>query len=348
MGLMSGTSMDGVDAALIFTDGEQLIREHENISLDYPDAAKILFKAAERAVKTFQGNLKQAEEHYLESLLRYLGENLGIEEAEIPLKINELSNYLGKPIGFLAVIELSTHFHVQAVKQLLEKAGKSAREIDVIGYHGQTVFHDPGNHLTIQLGDGQALAELTGITVVNDFRTRDVLAGGQGAPFAPIYHQALAVRDELELPLVVVNCGGIANVSVISDRNPENLIGFDTGPGNGLIDRWVKFKTSGEMSMDLHGALGLSGKVHETLLQALYEKSLIKAGQNYFDLLPPRSLDINDMEWIPELLALSLEDGSATLEAFTAMTIVDSLKFLPKLGCPKIPRTWILAGGGLE
>lgn len=346
IGLMSGTSMDGVDAALIFTDGEQEVVELGNISIDYPDAAKILLKAAERAVKLSQGNLKLAEANYLEFLVSYLKENLGLEDDQIDSKISELSACLTRPLSLNHVIQLSTEFHAVAVKKLLEETGRSAKEIDLIGYHGQTVFHDPSHKITVQLGDGEKLAEMTGITVINDFRTRDVLSGGQGAPFAPIYHQALVARDHTKLPVVVLNCGGIANISVIADLNPENLIGFDTGPGNGLVDRWVKLKTRGELSMDVNGLLGQKGVVREDVLRALYEKSLIKNGQNYFDLVPPRSLDINDMEFIPELLVLSLEDGCATLEAFTAMTIIDSLKFLPALGCTEIPSVWVLAGGG--
>lgn len=346
IGLMSGTSMDGIDAALIFTDGEQNIIELGNIAIDYPEAAKILLKAAERAVKLAQGDLKQAEDEYLDNLVLYLKENLGLDKSQIDLKIHELEIYLNSFISLSAVIQLSTFLHAEAVKNLLEKTGQSAKDIDLIGYHGQTVFHDPAHKMTIQLGDGEKLASMTGITVVNNFRARDVQAGGQGAPFAPIYHQALVARDGIKLPVLVLNCGGIANISLIKDLNPENLIGFDTGPGNGLIDRWVKLKTHGEFSMDLNGNFGKNGLVHEDVLKILYARSLIKNGQNFFDLIPPRSLDINDMVFVPELFNLSLEDGCATLEAFTAMSIIHSLKFLPKLGCDEIPRVWVLAGGG--
>ncbi len=351
IGLMSGTSMDGVDAALIKTDGEFYIEELGNAVIDYPSSAKILFKAAEYAVKCFKGNLKQAEENYLACLKYFLKENLGLNNSkDLEARLLELESYLislNFSLNFSSVIKLSTSFHAQAVQKLLEKFKNL--KIDLIGYHGQTVFHDPAHQLSIQLGDGEKLAKDTGIPVINDFRTQDILAGGQGAPFAPIYHQALIARDSLKkqiklpikLPVIVLNCGGIANLSLIQDLNPENLIGFDTGPGNGLIDRFVKLKTAGQWSMDLDGCFGKKGKVDQKVLE-----KLIKTNQDYFNLTPPKSLDINDMTLIPEVLALSLNNGCATLEALTAIGIMEGLKFLPELGCPDIPKIWVLAGGG--
>jgi anhydro-N-acetylmuramic acid kinase len=217
----------------------------------------------------------------------------------------------------------------------------TAKQINVIGYHGQTVFHSPAKKVTIQLGDGALLANLTGIPVINDFRTQDILSGGQGAPFAPLYHQALAIRDK-HLPLAVVNCGGIANVTIIQGPLAEQTVGFDTGPGNGLIDRMVKSRTQGKECMDENAVYGIKGHVHEDVLQALYARSIILQDQNFFDLPAPKSLDINDLQLIPDLETLSLEDACATLEAFTADTIVRALEHVHA----PIPTQWVLTGGG--
>ena len=207
----------------------------------------------------------------------------------------------------------------------------------MIGYHGQTLFHSPANKISLQIGSGSQLAELTGITVINDFRSNDIHHGGQGAPFAPLYHQALAVRDK-KYPLVVVNCGGIANISEITGPDENSLFGFDTGPGNGLIDRYVKQQTQGKEHMDLNGQYGVEGVVDETLLNLLYEKSLTVRGENFFQMSPPKSLDIGDLTLIPEINLLSLQDACATLEAFTADTIARSTSYFQQ---PQ-PQHWIL------
>ena len=245
-------------------------------------------------------------------------------------------------ITFEAVIKHSTLLHAGAVNQLLKQTGFTANHIDVIGYHGQTLFHRPNQQISVIVGDGQLLANLLGITVVNDFRSKDIAAGGQGAPLAPIYHQALAIRDH-KIPAVIVNCGGIANVTVINNDQETDLIGFDTGPGNALIDRLIRQRTQGQYHMDRDGQFGQSGKINNAVLGALYEKSLIINGQNYFAMkFQPKSLDYGDMTLIPELNSLSLEDACATLEAFTADSIINSFNLINA----EIPKYWILAGGG--
>ncbi len=301
IGLMSGTSMDGIDAALLQTDGEDQIIALGHVHLPYTSDVVDTLKAAEKMAR--------------------------MEKTDLA-----------------SVIALSTRLHVKAVQRLLEVTGHRAAEIRVIGYHGQTLFHDAAQRISIQIGDGALLAQLTGITVVNDFRQADLAAGGQGAPFAPLYHQCLARRDQI-LPLAVVNCGGIANISLIKNARLEGLSGFDTGPGNGLIDAWVKRCTAGRERMDRDGQYGLRGVVHPAVLAALFAEALLKQGQNYFDLKPPKSLDIRDMQLIAALDPLSLEDGCATLEAFTAEAIVRSLDWVegPQ---DEIPRHWVLAGGG--
>jgi len=239
------------------------------------------------------------------------------------------------------IISHSTSLHAQVVKELISKQNLSREEIDVIGYHGQTMFHQPDKKISIIVGDGQFLADELGIAVINDFRSNDIAHGGQGAPFAPIYHQALGIRDN-KIPLAVLNCGGISNITIINSKVVTELIGFDTGPGNGLIDQLVFQRTKGKENMDQDGKYGEKGSVNQIVLDKLFEKSILKNGENYFKALPPKSLDFGDMKLIDELDSLSLEDAARTLEAFTAETIVRSLSLVSG----PIPRCWALAGGG--
>lgn len=305
IGLMSGTSMDGIDAALIETDGENVVKELAGVSLDYSTHFKVQLKEIESAVRKYSGDISAVKKHSTD-------------------------------ITFDAVVKQSTQLHIEAVKKLLEKINHSADRIDVIGYHGQTLFHQPTNKITIQVGDGQLLADQTNIKVVNDFRSRDVLAGGQGAPLAPLYHQALAIRDQ-KIPVAIVNCGGIANVTIITGETTDDIVGFDTGPGNGLIDRYIKLKTSHQEHMDFDGKYGSKGKINNTAFEKLYQKL-----NPFLNLKPPKSLDIGDFELTSELSQLSIEDACATLEAFTADTIVKSIDHI----ATEIPKLWVLAGGG--
>lgn len=349
IGLMSGTSMDGIDAALVKTDGQALIEPVEYVSLDYDPETKILLKATEFAVRRYEGNLYEVKNNFLSAVREYLKAGLNLSNEEVDDTAAALARYLQqydstiKSITYDAIVQHSTRMHGNVVEALLKKRHMGAKEIDVIGYHGQTLYHAPQKRITVQVGDGQALADRTGIAVVNDFRSNDIEAGGQGAPLAPIYHQALAIRDN-KFPMAVVNCGGIANVTFILGAGELDLMGFDTGPGNGLLDRYIRAKTQGKETMDRDGLHGLLGEVNENVLQLLYKNALVlKNGEHYLDLKPPKSLDINDMLLIPELDSLSLEDACATLAAFTADTIVDSLKFI---SMHQWPSYWVLAGGG--
>ncbi|MBS0359078.1 MAG: anhydro-N-acetylmuramic acid kinase [Proteobacteria bacterium] len=346
IGLMSGTSMDGIDAALIETDGTpNLIMELGDHSLSYDPEFKTLLKAAEYAVRKSHGDMDKAASYYKDAIQDYLINELKISADKISSELEKLLSYAKahsiESLTLQAVIQLSTKFHILAVQALLEKTGYKAQQIDLIGYHGQTLFHKPSDKISIIVGDGQTMANELGVTVINDFRSRDVEAGGQGAPFAPLYHQALAVRDK-KIPLAVVNCGGISNITLIRNANESDLIGFDTGPGNALLDRLMRQRTHGKEHMDTDGRYGKHGRVNEVVLKALYEKSIIQNGKNYFSVEPPKSLDYGDMELISELDALSLEDACRTLEAFTADSIVKSLELLDT----EIPQHWVLAGGG--
>lgn len=344
IGLMSGTSMDGIDAAILETDGSaNVLRELGHCSIAYLPPFKILLKAAEYTVRKCAGDLNDASAYFPRGVHDYLNDVLKLSED----KLTELSAYLyghdqrDRLITFDSIILHSTQLHCAIVKKLLEKTAYQAVQIDVIGYHGQTLFHQPSHKISVVIGDGQYMADQLSITVVNDFRRRDVMSGGQGAPFAPLYHHALAMRDK-KIPLAVINCGGIANLTLITSDNERDLLGFDTGPGNALLDSFVRQRTQGRENMDADGQYAQRGKVDEKILKKLYQKSTLKDNQNYFLMCPPKSLDYGDMTLIAELESLSLEDACATLAAFTADSIVSSLNFLNA----ELPQQWILTGGG--
>lgn len=289
IGLMSGTSLDGVDAALISTDGEQEALYEAAITLPYPAA----FRARLRGL---------------------LGRRPGPGDAS-------------------TIAEL-TDRHAEAVATLLRQCGRRAAEIDVIGFHGQTVLHRPEAGETVQVGDGAQLAEGCGIPVVEDFRAADVAAGGQGAPFAPLYHAALA--SELDKPVCIVNIGGVANITWIGRPRPDGeapILAFDTGPGNALIDDWLDNVTGAVMDED--GRIAARGRVDPVLLADLL-------ADPYFRKAPPKSLDRDAFAGALERMApLSAADGAATLAAFTARAIAAARAFLPEA-----PKRWLVCGGG--
>ncbi|PTW45346.1 anhydro-N-acetylmuramic acid kinase [Sphingomonas faeni] len=308
IGLMSGTSLDGIDAALIETDGEAFVRPIAFRGEPYSDAARAQLAEATRMALTFDK-----------------------PRASPPV---------------VAAGELITRAHVFAVHKLLADAGVAAAEVDVIGFHGQTIAHRPDRRWTWQIGDGAAVARATGITTVSDFRSADVAAGGQGAPLLPVYHAALAAG--LEGPVAVLNLGGVGNITFIPggrdmhdsrEMSPERaqmmdrdgLVAFDTGPANGLIDSWVEAETGARY--DAGGALAASGRVDETVLTAMLDHP-------FFDAPPPKSLDRNDFT-IQPARGLSAADGAATLTAFTAATVAEALRHLPAR-----PVRLLVAGGG--
>lgn len=335
IGLMSGTSMDGIDAALLETDGTPLLlKEQGSASLVYDPRFSLLLKATEYAVREHQGDLKKTQKDFFALIQQYC------EMQKI--KYSTLATYFPetKIITYDLIARHSTDLHQKLIETLLQKTAYQAKDIAVIGYHGQTLFHRPEQKCSIMLGEPQYLADRLGIAVIYDFRRNDIEAGGQGAPFAPLYHQALAVRDGY-CPAAVVNCGGIANITLISGEKETQVMGFDTGPGNALIDTLIRHRTQGCEQMDRNGQYGKRGKVNKKVWEALYEKAVIKNNKNYFSQKPPKSLDYGDMILVPELENLSLEDACATLEFFTAQTIIDSLQWVEA-----VPAHWILAGGG--
>jgi anhydro-N-acetylmuramic acid kinase len=306
LGLMSGTSMDGIDAATLRTDGRGSIAFGARRTVAYDDA----FRARLRGVLGGQGD----------------------------------------PGSIEAVAAELTRAHADLVKQLLAGEGMAPSAIDVIGFHGHTILHRPDLRRTWQIGDGALLAKLTGIDVIDDFRGRDVESGGEGAPLAPLYHAALcrglagASRleggdPEVGRPVAILNLGGVANVTWVgSGFDPDaeepdggQILAFDTGPGNALLDDWARTRTGRNRDQD--GALALAGRVDRAALDALLEDP-------YFHRAPPKSLDRDAFDPGP-VGGLSDADGAATLTAFSAAAVARALAHLP---AP--PRHWLVSGGG--
>ncbi len=295
IGMMSGTSMDGVDAAIIETSGEVIQSLGPTFFREY--------SATERA-----------------AIAAAIGH---AAEADLSDK-----SWLENPVIRIAT-KIVTVAHQETIESILKESGLSDLDIDVIGFHGQTILHRPELSLTIQLGDGQALADQTGIDVVFDLRAADIAGGGQGAPLAPVYHRALVEMSSHRIPVAVLNIGGIANVTWIGEG--DNMIAFDTGPGNVLLDEWMLAKTG--VAMDEGGMAAARGQVDTEILAELLDNL-------FFQTVPPKSLDRLDFSSKP-VAGLSLEDGAATLTAFTAASIAQSTDHFP---APT--NDWIVTGGG--
>ncbi len=297
IGLMSGTSMDGIDVAVIETDGERISR--------FGPAALHPYREEEIAL------LRRA-----------------LEDARC------LTDRDARPGALAKAERMVTALHAAAVRGFLDANSIDSATIDVIGFHGQTVLHRPDDRLTVQIGDGQALADETGIRVVYDLRAADVAAGGQGAPLVPVYHRALAAMLDRPHPIAVLNIGGVANVTVI-DGIPDPYA-CDTGPGNALIDDFMR-ERRGE-ARDENGGAAARGRVDEAAVARVLQHS-------FFALKPPKSLDRNAFrEWVTDRAGLadkSVDDGAATLAAITAATVAT---IVPQL--PEAPRSWIVCGGG--
>jgi anhydro-N-acetylmuramic acid kinase len=230
--------------------------------------------------------------------------------------------------------QVLTGLHAAAVNTFLDVNGIEPGSIDVVGFHGQTVLHRPERRLTVQLGDGAALARELKLPVVYDLRSADVAAGGQGAPLVPVYHRALAKKLDRPHPIAVLNLGGVANITCLDGENDP--IACDTGPANALLDDFMQERT-GE-GWDEDGKTAASGRVDEAAIDRLL-------AHPFFAQAAPKSLDRNDFRsWVAEhagLAAMSTEGGAATLTALTAATVARVIDILPRA-----PKTWIAAGGG--
>jgi anhydro-N-acetylmuramic acid kinase len=353
LGMMSGTSVDGsVSAAIIDTDGADIVTRIATTEFRYESDHGVrpihhLTKAAELAYRKAKGNHSSAHQTFPSALREYIETTFSLKPSEIDDKLSELTlsfGISGREMHLSDVIQRSTEVHIQAARHALQEFRASARDIAYIGYHGQTLYHDPFfNKVTVQVGDPQTLADELQIPVVFDFRSNDVAHGGQGAPLAPVYHRALVRCAGID-SAAILNLGGTANVTVVSSKTDE-LLGFDTGPANGLIDRFVKEKAGIALDKDSH--LAEQGTVSETAVRALVEKAIIlKDGRNFLEIRPPKSLDIRDYTFdLPEFRGLSVEDGCATLNAFTAECVALGTEWIRKAGF-EVPLRWVLCGGG--
>ena len=290
IGMMSGTSMDGIDVALIETDGDA-------VTAIGPTA---FFAYVERDREVLRCALSRAQS------LR----SRAFDDEDI--------------VGAEALV---TRRHFEALASFMTENGIAREDIEAVGFHGQTITHKPEIGLTVQIGDGRHLAELSGMKIVTDLRQADMAAGGQGAPLVPVYHEALVGLAGLSLPVVVFNIGGVGNLTYVGDP----LMAFDTGPGNALLDDWIGAARPGERDED--GLVSAAGVVDTTLLDRFLSHS-------YFSEKPPKSLDRNSfLLEIPD--GVSVEDGAATLAAITAESLARALDLLP---VP--PKSAVVCGGG--
>ncbi|MER2520428.1 MAG: anhydro-N-acetylmuramic acid kinase [Bdellovibrionales bacterium] len=287
LGLMSGTSIDGIDIAMIETDGEGIVRAGQFMTHSY-------------------------ERGFREKLRAAFGPQAVMRGPEV-----------------LALERDLTELHAAVVSGFLLRYQIAAENIDLIGFHGQTLWHDPAHHVTAQIGDGAELARLTQIPVVNDFRSADVLAGGQGAPLVPLYHAALA--SKLPKPVMILNLGGVANVTYVGGHGQDDLLAFDIGPGNALIDDWMLRMTG--KPYDVYGEMAASGVPDEGWVDSVL-------AQPFFSLSPPKALD---REAFKPLMPTTLgaADGAATLTRLTARCVAMAVAHMPLK-----PQTIYVAGGG--
>lgn len=294
IGIMSGTSLDGVDAALVAFENDKCTLQNTQF-LPYPEELKLALLS-----------LHKPQNNELEA-----------------------SCILGCRLA---------HLYAETTKALLKKAKVNAAEISAIGCHGQTIRHRPELGFTLQIGNNALLAELTNITVVGDFRSRDIAAGGQGAPLVPAFHQAMFTSKnksaDKQKNRAIVNIGGIANITYLGKNG--DVLGFDSGPGNMLIDSWTKLKTGKDY--DTNGAWAATGVVIESLLTNML-------AEPYFALPPPKSTgrDLFNDDWLKQRQLyphLRPQDVARTLTTLTAQSICDALS-----KCGEVDEVYLCGGG---
>ena len=278
LGLMSGTSGDGVDASIIKSDGNT---KYEVILDKYYEYTDEIYKEYTNLKNTIKDN-------------------------------NDYERYFSLYENSLLILEAKiTLFHIDLVNEIIKN---SKINIDLIGFHGQTIWHKPEFGSSRQLGNGKLLSKSTKKNVIYDFRANDLKNRGQGAPLAPIFHKLLVEQNKLDLPVTILNIGGISNITSINKR--KEMISSDVGPGNCLIDKWIRSKS--EKFFDKDGLIASSGKINIPILS----KALKNFYSNY--IRGKRSYDIDDFD-LSFINDLSLEDGAATITAFTADIIITKM-----------------------
>jgi anhydro-N-acetylmuramic acid kinase len=286
IGVISGTSMDGIDVSVVETDGDTIVKPGPGRTFSYPDDLR-------KALQALIAEPARAQSEPLEEL----------EQAV-------------------------TEAHVAAIRRFMDEAEIAAAEVKLIGFHGQTVYHRPEIRFTRQLGLGNKVAEALGIDTVYRFRHADVASGGEGAPFVPLYHRALA--SNLAQPIMILNLGGVGNVTYIDG---DVVIAFDTGPASALLDDFVLRRRG--LSYDENGQLAASGAADGKLVSAFMQNP-------FFDRPAPKSLDRQDFHARAKgVETLSDEDGAATLAEFTVQSVIAALRHVPRA-----PQRWLVTGGG--
>ena len=301
LGIMTGTSLDGVDLSLIKSDG---INEFEAILDDYFEFNKNIQKKTEK-LRDQISNIDDLDTY---------SKDLNQLEREITIFIGEIIN---------------------------EFIEKNTLEIDLIGFHGQTIFHDSSKKISIQLGNGNLLSSITKKIVINNFRQKDLLNGGQGAPLAPIYHKLISTiinkKHKIEFPINIINIGGITNITKIINNEVDiskNIFAFDIGPGNCLIDGWIKKNSS--KRFDRNGEFAKSGNIDKLILN----QAIDNFSGNNFD----TSLDVKNFDF-SFAKGLSIEDGCATITKFTAYLIAEGVNFVNHI-CNRNSKYNLICGGG--
>ncbi len=292
IGMMSGTSLDGVDVALIETDGKHIAAFGPSGYRPYSESERDILRQA-------------------------------LDEASGLVRRDARPGILGEAERTVTVA------HAEAIAAFTTQHEIAREDVDIVGFHGQTVLHRPAQKLTVQIGDAAALAKAIHIPVMHDFRAADVAAGGQGAPLVPVYHRALAQSLRRDGPIALVNIGGVSNITYI--EGDDALIACDTGPGNALLDDFML--RAMKQRFDCEGRFAAQGVVDEGWVQRSLQLP-------FFTLPPPKSLDRDDFASL-KLPEMSAPDVAATLTAFTAASIA---RIAPLL--PKPPRSWIVVGGG--
>ena len=296
LGLMSGTSGDGVDASIVCSDG---ITQYNEISSQY---------------------FKYDQEIYND--IHIIRDKI-LRREDLEKNKNEI-NDLEREI---------TLFHAKIVKKIFELTDK---KIDLIGFHGQTIYHNPLEKISKQIGDANLLSQLVKKDVIYNFRQNDIDKGGEGAPLAPIFHRQIVKQKKIELPVCILNIGGIANITAIGEYNKEGFLSKDLGPGNCLIDEWVRKNM--KKKFDNNGEIARKGKTNDLILNQALDNFDNRINQNSF------SFDIKDFS-LGFVRGLNIEDGTATLTDFTGRIIEAGLLRLLKLSKKKL-LTVILCGGG--
>ena len=290
LGFMSGTSLDGIDASIIKSDGENFVEIIDNQYVKYNNELR------SKLVKIVDECTSKVKYKYLIKSIRQV-------EKEI------------------------TFLHAKLFASIIKK--NNSIKIDMVGFHGQTILHNPKRGYSFQIGDSKLLSKLTKTKVVSNFRENDILNGGQGAPLTPLYHKLILLKIKSKFPAAIINIGGITNITYL--KNKKQLISFDSGPGNYLLDKWVKTKTS--RNFDNKGFFSASGKINKKILEKYLNNS-------YYKKKIPKSLDVKDFN-LKYLNKLNFIDGCATLSMVSIKTIIIGIKKLRK-----IPSLILVSGGG--